>query len=209
MITPGPQKPHCSEPFSSNAFWMGWRRSCVASPSIVRTSRPSACPASIRHEFTSLPSTITVQAPQSPTSQPSLAPVRLKLSRRSLRSVVSDGTDAVRCSPLTFMLTVTINLPFLGCLALLLREVPRPFERALREHGDEVAAILRRRAHVVNRLRVAGGEAAGFRHRIRRDLLAREELLRASGANDLRRHRAQRHARFAERRAVPSGVPIR
>ena len=48
---------------------------------MVSTSRPSAWPASIRQELTALPSTITVQAPQSPTSQPSLAPVRLKFSR--------------------------------------------------------------------------------------------------------------------------------
>ena len=35
MITPGPQKPHCSEPLSSKAFWIGCSRSRVASPSMV------------------------------------------------------------------------------------------------------------------------------------------------------------------------------
>ena len=62
-----------------------------------------------------MPSTITVQAPQSPTSQPSLAPVRWKWSRNSWSSVVSGGTEAVRGSPLTMIVTSDHAARSLGC----------------------------------------------------------------------------------------------
>ena len=42
---------------------------------MVATSQPCASTPSIRQELTGLPSTITVQAPQSPTSQPFFVPV--------------------------------------------------------------------------------------------------------------------------------------
>src|SRR6185503_20008678 len=110
---------------------------------MVSTSRPSTWPASIRHELTSLPSTMTVHAPQSPTSHPSLAPVRLKVSRNSLSSVVSGATDAVRLSPLTLIVTVTMGLAsrFLCLLALRLGQCKRAFQCAFGDHGDHVPPI--------------------------------------------------------------------
>src|SRR5262249_3504608 len=60
-------------------------------PSIVSIARPSASTASIRHEQTRRPSTITLQAPQSPELQPSLLPVRWS-SSRSTSSSVSCGS---------------------------------------------------------------------------------------------------------------------
>ena len=45
-------------------------------PSTVRTSRPSALTASIRQERMGRPSINTVQAPQTPCSQPTCVPVR-------------------------------------------------------------------------------------------------------------------------------------
>ena len=45
-----------------------------ASPSMVRTSRPSACTANIVQLLTALPSSITVQAPQIEVSQPMCGP---------------------------------------------------------------------------------------------------------------------------------------
>src|SRR6185503_9495180 len=104
-------------------------------------------------------STMTVQAPQSPTSHPSLAPVRLKFSRSSLSSVVSGATEAERCSPLTVRVTETISVP---CLSLLLRQFPGALERALGEDGNQIATIACRRPEIVNRLRVVDGKLAGF-----------------------------------------------
>ena len=68
---------------------------------MVVTSQPSARPASIKQELTDTPSTMTVQVPQSPTSQPSFAPVRPRCSRSIFSSVVSGGTLADLDSPLT------------------------------------------------------------------------------------------------------------
>jgi CO/xanthine dehydrogenase Mo-binding subunit len=72
---PGVQKPHCRA-------WCLWKAACngvsaVSSerPSTVVTALPSACTASIRHDRTAAPSTITVQAPHTPCSQPTCVPV--------------------------------------------------------------------------------------------------------------------------------------
>ena len=48
-------------------------------PSMVPIDLPLASTPSIRHEHTSRPSTVTLQAPQSPVAQPSLVPVRPEL----------------------------------------------------------------------------------------------------------------------------------
>ena len=52
---------------------------------MVTISRPSACSARYEHELTGWPSSSTMQAPHSESSQPSLAPV----SPTSLRSTES------------------------------------------------------------------------------------------------------------------------
>ena len=70
-----------------------------ASPSTVRTSRPSTSAASTRQEFTSRPSSSTLQAPQLPSLQPSLAPVRPRASRKRLeqaRAAARRGTRPAR-----------------------------------------------------------------------------------------------------------------
>ena len=82
MIMPGVQKPHCSAWQSQNPCCTGCRWPSLARPSIVVTSAPSACTANMVHDFTALPSTSTVHAPQMPVSQPTCVPVRLKVSRR-------------------------------------------------------------------------------------------------------------------------------
>ena len=68
---------------------------------MVVTSQPLARPANIRQELTDTPSTMTVQVPQSPTSQPSFAPVRPRSSRSIFSSVVSGATLADLDSPFT------------------------------------------------------------------------------------------------------------
>ena len=77
MIMPGMQKPHCGTPWLDERLLHRVQRCrSSASPSMVRTSRPRACIASTRQLATGLPSSCTVQAPQSPVPQPSLVPVR-------------------------------------------------------------------------------------------------------------------------------------
>src|SRR5262249_25196799 len=85
-IIPGVQKPHCTAPYSAKAFCTGCSCSPWASPSMVVTSRPWASSAKIRQASTVLPSSSTVQAPPSPSLQPSLVPVRCSSSRSSCNS---------------------------------------------------------------------------------------------------------------------------
>src|ERR1700730_5267887 len=199
MITPGPQNPHCREPKCSNNFCSGCRCSAVASPSMVSTSRPSTWPASIRQEFTGLPSTITVHAPQSPTSHPSFAPVRLNWSRNSRSSVVSGGTEALRVSPFSLSVTFTIG----SLQSLRLGQRPCAFERSFRKHGDQVPAVLCGSAKIADGFCIAYGHAARLRHRFRSDRAALEVSLGLRGANHLRRDGSERDSRCEERVLLP------
>ena len=55
MIMPGVQKPHCSPCFSSEALLDRMELAVLRQPSIVVTLAPSACTASIVHDFTAWP----------------------------------------------------------------------------------------------------------------------------------------------------------
>ena len=72
MIIPAVQKPHWNAWASRNACCIGCSLPSQASPWSVVTSRPSARNAGTRQLWTGLPSSQTVQAPQSPASQPFL-----------------------------------------------------------------------------------------------------------------------------------------
>ena len=82
MIMPGVQKPHWKPCAARKAAWTGWNvagsassgRHGPARPSMVVTLRPAARKAGIRQLCTGSPSRWTVQAPQSPASQPFLTP---------------------------------------------------------------------------------------------------------------------------------------
>ena len=67
-----------------------------ARPSTVVISCPSACTANIRHERTGAPSRRTVQAPQTPCSQPTCVPVRPSSWRRKSDSSRRGSTSRVR-----------------------------------------------------------------------------------------------------------------
>jgi len=82
MIIPGVQKPHWVPSFSWNACCSRLMRPLAASASIVSTSAPSQRTASVMQASRGSPSTSTVQAPHSPPSQPRLAPVSPRSSRR-------------------------------------------------------------------------------------------------------------------------------
>ena len=67
---------------------------------MVRTSRPSACNANIMQLFTALPSTNTVQLPQSPVPHPSFAPVNPRLTRKASSKRSRGATSALSAWPL-------------------------------------------------------------------------------------------------------------
>src|SRR6185436_13037116 len=89
---PGVQIPHCNAAPSRKHCCSGWRCPSQAIPSTVPMLAPSASTASTRQLFTGTPLSSTVQAPQLPLLQPSLAPVSLRVSRRT-SSKLSRGSQ--------------------------------------------------------------------------------------------------------------------
>ena len=85
---PGVQKPHCEPWPSAMAFWTAEKPAdCEPKPSTVVISSPSHAHSRRRHELMargipSAPRTTHVQAPQPPSPQPILVPVRPSVSRR-------------------------------------------------------------------------------------------------------------------------------
>ena len=71
------QIPHCTAPVSRNAFCKPEREPAFIKPSTVVISEPSTCPAPTRQAQQTSPSSITVQAPQSPALHPTLVPLFL------------------------------------------------------------------------------------------------------------------------------------
>ena len=102
---PGVQIPHCSAASSRKACCNGWRPSVVAIPSTVSTVFPSTSGPSTKHESTILPSTLTVQAPQFPSRQPSFVPVSPISSRSVSRRLMYGGTSNSCSWPLIVVVT--------------------------------------------------------------------------------------------------------
>ena len=100
MIMPAVQKPHWKAWASRNACCIGCSSPSWASPSIVVTSRPAARKAGMRQLWTGVPSSQTVQAPQSPASQPFLTPNQ-PCSRRKVRRHWPGAGSAENFLPLT------------------------------------------------------------------------------------------------------------
>src|SRR5215468_11345018 len=102
---PEVQMPHWSAACSRNFCCSGCSFSPCAMPSMVLISWPSASAASIRQEQTRRPSTVMLQAPQSPDAQPSLEPVSPS-GPRSASSMVSLGSHRYSIgSPLIVVVT--------------------------------------------------------------------------------------------------------
>jgi hypothetical protein len=83
---PGVQMPHCAAPCRRNAASSRAWPARAPSPSTVVTSRPATRATGVRQAQTGSPPTSTVQAPQSPASQPTLVPVRPSVSRSTSES---------------------------------------------------------------------------------------------------------------------------
>ena len=100
--SPGVQKPHCTAPAVDERLLDRVevaRR--VASPSTVRTSRPSACAARTRQAQTTSPSSHTEHEPHSPCSHAFFEPRRPSYSRSIVSRLASAQTSASRHSPFT------------------------------------------------------------------------------------------------------------
>src|SRR3954447_12832742 len=81
-----------------------------ASPSMVRIGLPCACTANIRQDRTASPPTITVQAPQTPCSQPICVPVRPQSSRMASTKVLRGSTRTAWSRPLMRSLRSTLSV---------------------------------------------------------------------------------------------------
>ena len=88
MTIPGMQKPHCTAPASAKQCSYT-RISAGSMPSTVTTFLPARRLRDVTQALTFFPSTSTVQVPQTPSLQPSLAAVRPKSSRRNASSFLS------------------------------------------------------------------------------------------------------------------------
>ena len=110
MIMPAAQNPHWNACASMNAFCTGCNvPSGLARPSMVVTFLPWARKAGIRHEWIGLPSIHTVQAPQSPASQPFLTPKKPR-SRRYVRRHWPGAGSAETRLPLTVQFIAMLRL---------------------------------------------------------------------------------------------------
>src|ERR1051326_7176750 len=92
MIIPDWQYPHCGPSFSTHAFCTLCSAPLVARPSMVVIFLPTAAETGMTHDRNALPSTWTVQAPQTATPQPYLVPVRPTCSRSAHSSGVLGST---------------------------------------------------------------------------------------------------------------------
>ena len=122
----------------------------AGSPSTVVTSCPSICPAATRQEQTGSPSSRTVQAPQSPASQPTLVPVNPRDSRRTLDRRSRGETEADTFLPLSENATA-VRSPDWGEVIVAMSGAPHTgVERALNQGQSRVVAVPGGRAYVIN-----------------------------------------------------------
>src|SRR5262245_31318869 len=110
---PGVQNPHCWASFSANAAGTGSSRP-MPSDSAVLTSAPRASIASVVHEYTVRPLSMTVQAPHVPRSHTRLQPVTSRWLRSASRSVTRGSTLVVTFLPFTVSSTATAPGPAPG-----------------------------------------------------------------------------------------------
>src|SRR5260370_28702228 len=154
--------PHCRLACSRNLFCKVWSTPLVASPSTVAMFLPCASTPSIRHEHTARPSSITVQAPQSPVRHPSFEPVSSSTSRRVSRRLWRGSQRNSAVSPLMVASTRVFFIAL--CRRFdsdFFRAFGRDSQRTAREHAGDVNSKIDRPAHVVDRLTYRAGRIAG------------------------------------------------
>src|ERR1039458_1867099 len=144
---PGAQNPHWKALCLRNDRCNGVRLASL-NPSTVVIWRPSASMARMRQLRTDLPSSRTVQAPQSPRSQPIFGLLTPIFSRRTSSRMSLGSTSTVRCSRLSlrvinfFMLVYGLNqaCPVSGPSAG--ESCDRSAQGAFEHHADHEGPIL-------------------------------------------------------------------
>src|SRR6516162_1557321 len=190
-MNPGVQKPHCSAAYSRNFCCTGCSFSPSAMPSTVVILRPSASAPSIRHEQTMWPSTMTVQAPQSPELQPSLLPVRLSSSRNTSSKVCCGSQRNSTGSPLMIVDTWVLAM---GSLLALGGAFKGDRGGSARQDAGDLDSVFDRAALVVDRLAGATGGGIELGQGIVIELVADQRGSCLFGDHLGRRHRTEHDA---------------
>src|SRR4051794_13377862 len=125
-------------------------------PSMVPISAPSASTARTRQAQTRRPSTVTLQAPQSPVPQPSLVPVRPSVLRSTSSRLLPGSARNSTGSPLMLVVMWVLAM---GSVPP--RAGSRDRHSALQQHAGDLGAVDDGAALVVDG--IAGGAAGGGR----------------------------------------------
>src|SRR5918995_371620 len=184
-IIAGVQNPHCKPCISLKPCWMGSSWPSCLRPSTVVMLRPSTWTANKVHDFTGVPSSRTVHAPQLLVSQPTCVPVRPNAVRRKWTSSVRGSTSPDRSTPLTVTVTF-ISSSLRLCVLERLGEAPP------REDAHDLTLVLGRSAHVVLGFGGTGGELGRLREQGAARRLAHERLLSHYGLHVVRGDRGER-----------------
>src|SRR5690606_30201919 len=205
MRKPGVQKPHCSAASSRKTCCNGCSLEPRAKPSTVSMTASWACTASMRQEFTGLPLTITVHAPQLPFPQPSLVPVRCSSSRNTSSSVWRGSARNSHSCPLITARTTT--LPSIGLSSPQIFHVgPCPLERgqqsAAHKHRHQMPPILRATANVRDGPGCVDCQATRLVDHVPRDLFPDERRLSFRSPHRRRRDGSQRDAGVGDAAAL-------
>src|SRR5687768_10374469 len=207
---PGVQMPHWRAAFSRNACCSGWSWPVWAMPSTVVMFLPCASTPRTRQELTMRPSMRTVQAPQLPSLQPSLAPVRFNTSRSVSSRLWRGSTRNSVSSPLM----VAVTWIFAGALVAGMDDLPscaggRAHQDAAGDDADQVLALRGGAAHVADRLGGGLGDLGGRAERLLGGWLALEGGAGLLDEQRRRRDSGQRDARRADGLLVVAQLDLR
>src|SRR5882724_8223765 len=146
----------------------------------------------MRQLATSLPSTCTEHAPQSPVPQPSLGPVRPSSSRSASSRVWYGGTSTSTSSSLTVQRRICFATRSPSGSGA--RPLARRGERAAGEDADEVTAVLGGAALIADGARGGHRQRGGRLDALGGEGLAFQRVLRLDGPHRRGRHRRERDA---------------
>src|ERR1700760_211572 len=145
-----------------------------ARPSTVLTFLPFVCTANIRHERTGAPSTSTVQAPQTPCSQPTCVPVRPQFSRIVSANVLRCSTSTWCTAPFTRSFRGNLSI---GELSDIDAQVVRgPLQGAPDDDRSETKPIFAACGRILHRIEALVRSRGGFAERRCRRLSTLEQV---------------------------------
>ena len=137
----------------------------AARPSTVVTARPSTSPTSVRQALTGSPSTSTMQAPHSPSPQPSLVPGEPE----ALAQTEEQRLGGFGVEDATVAVHEQVHVPHrFTPLVARERESPRVGRHVPRKHPDHRPPVVRRGANVGDRARRRLGQVCEFAPAARR-----------------------------------------